>query len=89
MPDQWPPPANVSERPCRECIRSLCGAGIVQGGQEHLLESVCVQAFCDERGAALTREEAGERLARELKLDRNMRMYHRHSDNQTCATRLT
>lgn len=45
----------------------------------------CVgQAFCDERGVPLTREQAGERLARELELDRRMRMYHRHSDTQTC-----
>ncbi len=49
---------------------------------------MCTQAFCDERGAALTREQAGERLARELKLDRSMRMYHRHSDTQTCAAYL-
>lgn len=40
--------------------------------------------FCDERGVPLTREQAGERLARELELDRRMRMYHRHSDTQTC-----
>ncbi len=42
------------------------------------------QEFCDERGVPLTREQAGERLARELELDRRMRMYHRHSDTQTC-----
>ena len=36
-----------------------------------------MQAFCDERGEALTSEEAGERLSRELELDKEMRMYHR------------
>jgi hypothetical protein len=42
------------------------------------------QAFCDERGEALSQEQAGERLARELELDRQMRMYHRNCDNHTC-----
>ena len=47
------------------------------------------QEFCDEKGVPLTREQAGERLARELDLDRRMRMYHRHSDTQTCDTYLS
>ena len=40
----------------------------------------CWQAFCDERGEPLTSHEAGERLSRELDLDREMRMYHRRSE---------
>lgn len=39
------------------------------------------QAFCDERGEPLTSHEAGERLTRELELDKEMRMYHRRSEN--------
>ncbi|EIE22417.1 hypothetical protein COCSUDRAFT_16693 [Coccomyxa subellipsoidea C-169] len=56
--------------------------------RSQLMVLLANRAFCDERGAALTREQAGERLARELKLDRSMRMYHRHSDTQTCAAYL-
>ena len=43
-----------------------------------------MQAFCDERGEALTSEEAGERLSRELELDKEMRMYHRRSEIPRC-----
>lgn len=43
-----------------------------------------MQAFCDERGEALTSEEAGERLSRELELDKEMRMYHRRTEIPRC-----
>lgn len=43
------------------------------------------QAFCNEWGEALSREQAGEQLARELELDRQMRMYHCHCDSHTCV----
>lgn len=43
------------------------------------------QAFCDERGEPLTSHEAGERLSRELELDREMRMYHRRSEHPRSA----
>ena len=43
-----------------------------------------MQAFCDERGEALTLEEAGERLSRELELDKEMRMYHRRTEIPRC-----
>ena len=43
-----------------------------------------MQAFCDERGEPLTSEEAGERLSRELELDKEMRMYHRRSEIPRC-----
>ena len=41
--------------------------------------------FCDAEGAPLSREQASETLSRELALDREMRMYHRHSDTHTCG----
>lgn len=44
-----------------------------------------LQAFCDERGVPLSEEQAGRRLARELELDRKMRMFFRHRFPQTCA----
>ncbi len=43
------------------------------------------QAFCDERGEPLTLHEAGERLSRELELDKEMRMYHRRSEIPRCG----
>jgi hypothetical protein len=46
---------------------------------------MCAQVFCDAEGGALSREQASETLSRELALDREMRMYHRHSDTHTCA----
>ncbi|BDA43411.1 H(+)/Cl(-) exchange transporter 7 [Coccomyxa sp. Obi] len=56
--------------------------------RSQLMVLLANRAFCDERGVPLTREQAGERLARELELDRRMRMYHRHSDTQTwCMAR--
>ena len=45
----------------------------------------CLQAFCDERGEPLTSHEAGERLTRELELDREMRMYNRRGETPRSA----
>jgi len=44
-----------------------------------------VQAFCDEAGAPLSQEQAGQRLGRELELDRKMRMFFRHRHSQPCG----
>jgi hypothetical protein len=44
------------------------------------------QAFCDEAGAPLSQEQAGQRLGRELELDRKMRMFFRHRHSQPCGS---